>query len=139
MNYSRRGNTWVIVLEKGEKITESIKKFCNETGVKAGIVNAIGAAKDIKIGYFDVNTKEYKETTFSDYYEITSLIGDVSTKDGEPYTHIHINFAGSDCVGYGGHFIEGIITVTCEMFITEIEGELERIPDEETGISVIKL
>ncbi|KGM95816.1 hypothetical protein Z968_08180 [Clostridium novyi A str. 4552] len=139
MKYSKRGSTWAIVLEKGEKITESIKKFCGETGIKAGIVNAIGAAKDIKIGYFNVNTKEYNETTFGDYYEITSLTGDVSTKDRQPYTHIHINFAGGDCVGYGGHFIEGTITVTCEMFITEIEGELERIPDTETGINVIKL
>lgn len=139
MNYSKRGNTWVIVLEKGEKITESIKKFCSETGIKAGIINAIGAAKDIKIGYFDINTKEYNETNFSDYYEITSLTGNVSTKDGQPYTHIHINFTGADCVGYGGHFIEGTITVTCEIFITEIEGELQRIPDAETGINVIKL
>ena len=48
---------------------------------------------------------------------------------------------GSDAKGnvYGGHLSHGIIGATCEMVITVIDGVVDRVKDEETGLNVLTL
>lgn len=136
MKYIKRENIYVVRLEKDENIVESLKKFAKENNIKAAMVNGIGAVTDTKIGIYDIESKKYNETIFSDNYEITSLTGNITTKDNEPYMHLHINFSGQDCICYGGHFIEGKVTITAEIIVTEIEGNLNRYLDE-VGINLI--
>ncbi|MDO4534556.1 MAG: DNA-binding protein [Clostridium perfringens] len=138
MKYTKRGNIYVVRLEKGENIIESLREFAKINNIKAAMVNGIGAVTDAKIGIFDIETKKYNETIFKDNYEITSLIGNITTKNDEPYMHLHINFSGQDCICYGGHFIEGKITITAEIIVTEIEGSLNRYLDE-VGINLIEV
>lgn len=136
MKYTKRENIYVVRLEKDENIVESLKKFAKENNIKAAMVNGIGAVTDTKIGIYDIESKKYNETIFSDNYEITSLTGNITTKDNEPYMHLHINFSGQDYICYGGHFIEGKVTITAEIIVTEIEGNLNRYLDE-VGINLI--
>ncbi len=136
MKYTKRENIYVVRLEKGENIIESLKEFAKINNIKAAMVNGIGAVTDAKIGIFDIETKKYNEKIFKDNYEITSLTGNITTKNDEPYMHLHINFSGQDCICYGGHFIEGRITITAEIIVTEIEGSLNRYLDE-VGINLI--
>ena len=89
--------------------------------------------------YFDLNTKVYNETVFDGKYEITSLLGNLTTKDNEPYLHLHINFSGEDCVTYGGHFVEGTVTAVCEIILTELDGQIPRYLDEVSGLNVMNL
>ncbi|HCY61135.1 MAG TPA: DNA-binding protein, partial [Lachnoclostridium sp.] len=37
---------------------------------------------------------------------------------------------------YGGHLSRGIIGATCEMVITVIDGVVDRVKDEETGLNI---
>ena len=136
MKYTKRENIYVVRLEKDENIVESLKKFAKENNIKAAMVNGIGAVTDTKIGIYDIESKKYNETIFSDNYEITSLTGNITTKDNKPYMHLHINFSGQDCICYGGHFIAGKVTITAEIIVTEIEGILNRYLDE-VGINLI--
>ncbi len=67
--------------------------------------------------------------------EITSLVGSISTNKGEPYLHLHINLAREDMSVVGGHLIECRLSATCEMFVREIDGVVERtLDDKETGL-----
>lgn len=136
MKYTKRENIYVVRLEKGDKIIESLKEFAKINNIKAAMVSGIGAVTDAKIGIFDIETKKYNERIFTDNYEITNLTGNITTKKDEPYMHLHINFSGQDCICYGGHFIEGIITITAEIVVVAIEGELNRYLDE-VGINLI--
>ena len=139
MDFKKINNTWILRIDKGENIVSYIKNFCKDNNIKLGSISAIGAATNIKIGYFDLNTKVYNETVFDGKYEITSLLGNLTTKDNEPYLHLHINFSGEDCVTYGGHFVEGTVTAVCEIILTELDGQIPRYLDEVSGLNVMNL
>ncbi|NLY21382.1 MAG: DNA-binding protein [Tissierellia bacterium] len=124
----------IVRLQKGEEIVESLKKIIKEYNLVGGSVVGIGASDDIEVGCYNSATKEFKSTTFNDDYEITSLIGNVSRKDGEPYVHLHINFSDEEMHTRGGHLNRAVISVTCELFIDFIDEEIGRYLDEETGI-----
>lgn len=139
MEFKKINNTWILRIDKGEKIIDSIKKFSKINKIKLASISAIGAATNIRIGYFNLETKVYNETVFNKKYEITSLIGNLTTKDNEPYLHMHINFSGEDCITYGGHFVEGKVTAVCEIILKEIEGEVTRYFNEDSGLNVMSL
>ena len=42
MDYRRFGNKYVVRLEKGEEIVESIKTLCRENNIRLGTVSGIG-------------------------------------------------------------------------------------------------
>ena len=58
--------------------------------------------------------------------EITSLLGSVSTKNGETYLHLHINLCWEDMSVIGGHLNECRISATCAMILRKIDGTVER-------------
>ena len=56
--------------------------------------------------------------------------------DGKYYSHIHAAAADAKGNVYGGHLSHGIIGATCEMVITVIDGVVDRVKDEETGLNI---
>ena len=89
MVYKTCGDTIAVRLEKGEEIVSSIRAICEKEGVKAGTIQGLGAADHSVVGIFDFTKNAYVSNTFDQDMEITALIGNVSTKDGELYLHIH--------------------------------------------------
>jgi len=89
--------------------------------------------------YFRVKRREYHKNTIDEPMEITSLLGNVSTKNGETYIHLHINVCREDMTVLGGHLNECRISATCEMFVRTVKGTVERELDEkETGLNLFK-
>ena len=70
-------------------------------------------------------------------FEITSLIGNITRKDGKPYLHIHINFGDEEGVVRGGHLVRCNISATSEIIIREIEGDVERKLSSEIGLNLL--
>ena len=62
--------------------------------------------------------------------------GTINTMDGKYYSHIHAAAADAKGNVYGGHLSHGIIGATCEMVITVIDGVVDRVKDEETGLNI---
>ena len=69
--------------------------------------------------------------------EITSLVGNVTRKDGEVYLHIHINFGDEDGLVKGGHLVKSRISATSEIILRKIDGEVGRKLDEEIGLNLL--
>lgn len=132
-------NKYIIRLEKDEEILEQIKKVCSENYINAGTIKGIGAVKNVKIGFFDVNSKEYHAKIFEDNFEIVSLMGNISTLDNEPYIHVHAALGDKDFKVIGGHLNEAYVSATCEITIEQIEGYLDREFDEEIGLNLFKI
>ena len=129
MRFSR-GRNFLFRVPEGEKLLSFVNEFVEKHNVLVGTVSAIGSLRNPKIGYFDENAGEYKVIELSGLYELVSLSGNISLKDGKPFAHIHVALGDSEGRLYGGHLVEGEVFVA-EIFLQELLGEpLERKPQE---------
>ncbi len=136
MEYIRTGNTCILRLQKGEEILTKLKEFSEKEHVTLAKIEAIGATNDFTVGAYDSKKKQYRSHHYTGEYEILSLLGNITTKDGEFYCHLHMSCGSEDGSAVGGHLNSAVISVTCEMFVTVLEGKVERKYDEETGINL---
>ena len=88
MEYRRFQDTIIVRMDKGEEILEQLKVVSEKEQVKLASVSALGAINDFTVGVFHTDEKKYYSNSFQGSFEIVSLTGTVSTKDGEFYVHI---------------------------------------------------
>lgn len=138
MEYRKFGNKYVVRLDRPEEVVSSLQKFCQEQGISLGWVMGIGAVNKVKIGLFEPGIKKYHSSVLEGDFEITSLVGNISTMNGEVYLHLHINVADKEHHTFGGHLNEAYISATGEFLIEAIEGEVEREFSEEVGLNLYK-
>lgn len=138
MNYKVFKDIIVVRLDKGEEIISSINELCKKKSIKAGTISGLGAVDYFVIGLYNVKEMAYYSTTYEDYFEITSLTGNISVKDDEPYVHIHGTFSDVEGTCIGGHLNEARISATCEIIIQRIDGVINRSLDEDIGLNIMK-
>lgn len=138
MNYKKYGEKYVIRLDRGDEIVESIKNLCKKEDIKGAKISGIGAINQVTIGIYELENKKYHEKEFKEDFEITSLMGNVSTYKGDLTLHLHINLGDRDFNVKGGHLQSAIISVTGEIFLEPIEAILEKEINEDTGIKILK-
>ena len=139
MEYRRFGDAWVLRLDRGEEIVSSLEAFCRTEDVRLGSVEGLGASDHVVIGLYDVAERVYHKSTFEEPMEITSLLGNISQKDGDVYLHLHITLGRADSTVIGGHLNECRISATCELFVRPLPGTVERrLDEEETGLNLYR-
>ena len=136
MQYKQFGNTYMIRIDVGEDIVESLKKLCENERIRLGRVEAIGATDNAVIGVYDLEKKEYYPEKIDEFMEIASLNGNITAMDGKPYIHLHATLADQRHVIHGGHVLEMRVGATCEMFVTVLDSEVGRQKDEGLGINL---
>lgn len=125
-----KGRSFLFRIPEGEEFGTFINNFAKKHNVLIGTVAAIGTLRNPKIGYFEEEAGRYKVIELAGTYELVSLTGNISIKDGEPFAHIHVALGDSEGKLWGGHLIEGEVFVA-EVFVQELLGEiLERKPQE---------
>ncbi|MBE6835031.1 MAG: DNA-binding protein [Ruminococcaceae bacterium] len=135
MEYRRFNNIIALRLDKDEEIISSLSTVCEKENIKAGFFNGIGATDDFTVGIFSLEKQAYEKFNFKGNHEITALTGNVSFVDNKPYIHAHIVCSGENAKTVGGHLLEGIISLTGEIFITVADGEIGRKYDGELKIN----
>ena len=138
MEYRKFDDTYVVRLYKGEEVIESLKDLCKNENIELAEITGLGASNLVEIGVFNVNTKEYNTKIFEGMFEITSLIGNVTRKDGEVYLHIHINFGDEEGLIKGGHLVRSIISATSEIVVRRINGKVGRKLSNEIGLNLLE-
>lgn len=137
MEYKKFDDTYVVRLNKGEEVVETLKQLFKIENIELAEIAGIGASDFVEIGVFNVNTKEYNTKIFEGMFEITSLIGNVTRKDSEVYLHIHINFGDENGIVKGGHLVKSRISATSEIIIRKINGKVRRKLNEEIGLNLL--
>lgn len=137
MEYRVFGKTIVVRLDKGDEIVKSLLEVAKKECCGLASVTGIGAVDDFEIGVFDLKKATYDRIRYTDNHEINALVGNLSTKDGEPYQHLHITCTGHGGKVVGGHLFEGKISLTGELFLQVIDGAAERKFDGSIGINKI--
>ena len=137
MKFKKIGSKWIVRIDKGEEIVETLKQFCKENKIKLGTISGIGATNRVTIGLFEIKSKQYHSQELIGDYEITNLSGNISTMNDEIYLHLHISLADSKYNAYGGHLNSAVISGTGEIVIEEIEDIIEREFNEEAGLNLL--
>lgn len=135
MEYKRFNDKIVLRLDAGDEIISSVLKVAKEEKITLASLTGIGGTDDVTTGVFDMDSKTYNKFHFSGTHEITSLVGNINTMNDEEYTHIHITLAGENGDIKGGHLLNCVISLTAEIFITVIEGRVDRKKDEALQIN----
>ena len=135
----RGERTFVVVFDKDEEVLEGLTRFASLERLRASRVTAIGALRDVVLGYFDPATRDYRRIPITEQVEVLSLLG-VVTLDGEkPKVHGHIVVSLADGAARGGHLLEGHVWPTLEVVVEELPRHLQRRTDPETGLALIDL
>ena len=139
MKYKRSSNTIILRVDRGEEIVSAVKRACEREHVTCASVAGIGAVDHAVVGLYHVAGRQYHSNTFDGEMEMTSLLGNVSEKDGQVYLHFHANFAKEDGQVLGGHLSEAVVSGTAEIFITVEPTAVGRISDPVTGLNLFDL
>ena len=138
MDYRRFNDTIVLRIDRGEEIVEKVREVAEKEHVRLAEVSALGATDDFTVGVYDLGAKRYDSKTFTGPHEIVSLVGTITEKDGAFYQHLHLSAGNQNCAVVGGHLNRAVVSVTCEMVIRVIPGAVDRRPDPETGINLLR-
>lgn len=128
----------LLKLEKGDELLACILGYIKKNGIIGGYLTGIGALLKGKIGYFDIEKKQYINIPFQEV-ELLACTGNISkNKDtGESVAHIHIILGNADGTNIGGHLIEAIVSVTAEIYLVETRPGVYRLKDNETGLYLL--
>lgn len=126
MVYKKFDNTYVLRLEIGEEIVESLIKLARQENVALASVSGIGATNDATLGVLDIANGAYVPVNVKGDHEITAIAGNITTMNGEPYIHVHLTLAAVGGNAIGGHLNRAVISATAEIFVTAYAGEVDR-------------
>ena len=138
MEYRKFEQGYVLRLDPGEEVLACLTKLVETENIQLGTVSALGAANNITIGIFDTAEKNYYARQYTGDYEISSLIGNVTRKDGEPYLHLHITI-GNPVTGelHAGHLSSCTISATLELFLQVWSGQIGRKFSDRVGLNLL--
>ena len=116
-------------------LLEELTKICNDKSITLGRVEAIGAVRKARIGFYDQKEHVYEPLVIDHPMEITALVGNISLKERKPMVHAHVTLADEKGNVCGGHLIPGTVVFACEFYIEAFYGPaLERVSDQQTGL-----
>ena len=141
MNYKIINNQILISLETGDEILTSLYRLTKNENINSGWVDGLGACKNIEIGFYNIEAKDYIKKKFNEDYEITSLSGNFAylEHDKNPWWHIHMNFSNKNFNVFGGHLFSATITASCEIIFHISKEKINRKLNSNIGLCLWNL
>lgn len=140
MTYTFDEYNYVIKLTKGERLSEAIEQFVQETKIEGAWVEGLGGVLEVTLGFYDLDKKEYEWQTFEGLRELASLTGNLAfNEEGKIMLHAHGVVADKSYQTLGGHVKDLVAAATVELFIHRSYQPLHRKIDPEVGLQTFDL
>lgn len=140
MKFVTSGHDYVVRFDKGEEIVSGLKSFVLNQNIRGGWVTGLGGLTHAELGFYNLKSKEYDWKKLNIGLELTSLSGNISWQDDQPFLHLHANVSDAALRAYGGHLKTAEVAGTVEVYVHVLDGqELNRTRDEETGLNLLDL
>ena len=130
-------DTFIIRLERGEKIIETLKDFCTKNKIKCGYFFGIGALDEAELAHYIVENKKYTSKILNQPLEIINMTGNITSMNKEVYLHCHITLSDERMNSIAGHLKEGKISATCEIVLVKLNTAIERKHDDFIGLNLM--
>lgn len=137
MKHLTKDRSHLFVLDRGEKLIATLTPALELLKLRGGLINGLGALREVQLGYYELHRKDYIRKTFSDDHELISLNGNITLKDGKPFIHVHAALGNADFAVVGGHLFEAVVAVTVEVSVVPFDFAPERMANEVVGLATI--
>ncbi|SRR5260221_3381536 len=131
-------NIYILRFDTGENVIESLTKFCSDSHIFAGTFSIIGAAQDVVLSYYHLETKQYEDKSIHEDVEITGIIGTIAVMNEKIIIHCHGTFSNKNFEVIGGHVKKIIVSATCEVNLHVLNSTIERVYDKKTGLNLMR-
>jgi len=139
MQFQKIDNSYIVHVEKDEKVIDTLTQFCKDRSITSGQLSGIGAVKNIDIGAYDINTKNYIHKIYDSVLELLSFQGNVAIKDDNPFIHAHITLGNHNMEVSGGHLFEMEVAAVGEFIIHDFKDKTRREFNEDIGLATLNL
>lgn len=134
---SKMANTtrpFILVLNSGDNLLESISQCAKAAKLQGASISGLGQLHNPTLAYFTSNPNDKpKLKTFSGYYELASMNGNISANGKNYYTHAHVSLADKQFHGITGHVDKAKVGLTAEITIIPFSASVQRTVDAKTG------
>ena len=129
--------TFALIFDTDDEVIAGLTNFVRNHRITVGRFTAIGAFRELTLGFFDWEKKQYQKIPIHEQVEVLSLVGDIALTDKQPSIHAHIVVGKADGRAHGGHLMEGYVRPTLEVMLVESPSFLQRTHDEQSGLALI--
>jgi uncharacterized protein len=124
-------------LKAGAKVPDDIVAIATREKIPTARVEAIGGVNALRLAYFDHESKKYEEHEYREFLEVTSILGNITLKDGKQFLHIHGTFGRRDLSVLAGHVMAATVFPLLEVVVTPTKNKAFRKFDDGLGLNVI--
>lgn len=139
MRYQQFGDRYIVRLERGEPVVETLTQFLATEGVAFANVSAAGAVDRVRLAYWNADTRAYEDQALQEQLEVVSFQGNAALRDGQPFLHLHGVFGRRDLSVVGGHVREARVHPTLEVWLRTEHVPVSRTRDAATGLDLLDL
>lgn len=139
MKFADYSKGYVLKLEPGEELHETLLAFTTKKRIPSAFFQGIGGLTNIELGYFNLENNDYDRHSFEGNYELICANGNISDANGKHFAHTHVVLSDEKCQTLSGHFFRGIVTITVEIFLFPVDIAMIRKPDEKLNFCGLDL
>jgi predicted DNA-binding protein with PD1-like motif len=139
VRYQRFGDRYQMRFESGERVAAPLLAWLKSEQIGYATMTGLGAVREATVSYWNAEAREYEQHELQEQMEVVSLVGNVTIKEGEPFTHIHVTLGRRDLSIVGGHFGDAVVHPNLEVWIRREAEAVERTLDQSCGLYVMDL
>lgn len=139
MHYADFSKGYVLKLEPGEELHETILDFVHQKRMPSAFYQGIGSLCNIELGFFSLTKNDYVKHVFEEHHELINACGNISVEGGKHFAHTHVVIGNEKCETFSGHFFKGTVTITAEIFLFHVDIALNRKQDKKLNFKGLEL
>ncbi|MCH9770161.1 MAG: DUF296 domain-containing protein [Gammaproteobacteria bacterium] len=132
-----RKEPFLLIGRIDEEIMAAVTAVVREAELPGAFITGIGALKELELGYYHLEKKDYQRRQFDGDYELLSFTGNVSLNNDEYFSHVHVSIGDAEYKVHGGHLFQAKVAVTAELLITPLTELPKRKVDDRIGLGLI--
>lgn len=115
--------TYKVTFGTGDELLAGLTEFAEQHHIASAHITGIGGLLTATLGWGDPNVGAMKKIVVDRKCELVSLLGNISSRNGHPYVHLHAIVSFSDGSTQAGHLIEARVDPLAEIFVVATDRE----------------
>ena len=139
MRSRRFEDRYQLRFESGEALAEQLIGWLTAHEIGYATMTGLGAVSNATVSYWNAEPREYEQHQLGEQMEVVSLIGNVTMKEGAPFTHIHVTLGRRDLSIVGGHLNDLVVNPNLEIELRPDAAAVQRTLDDASGLYLMDL